>query len=472
MIRTIIQKEWTEYKEDSRVKWMTILLYALYAIALFTGISYYTSVSKNSAAAQEESYNQWLRQGKKNPHGAAHYGFYAYKPLSPMAILDKGMESYLGQAVWLEAHNQNEVKEREATDAGSIVRFGYLSVGFVFQFLFPLAILLLGFNVFSKEREWGTWPLLASSGASVRQIFKGKAAALYGIVLLIFLPLLFVSCISMLVTAGVSQWMAVMPRFILFAFFCLLHYAIWVLLSLYISSSVTASSVSLVALLGFWIVGTFFIPRAGSVLSKAVYPTPSSFQFSHSIRLDKELGLDGKTPASLRQKKFEDSLLTRYKVASVNNLPISIRGLNLKRGEEYGYLIFEKAYGGLEKIYRSQDRLMNWLNFLSPAQSMRSISAGTCGTDINKHILFAAQAEAHRRLIATTMNEDITMNAAGVETYEGDEKLWKKIPPFKYEEASIMQTLKPQLIPILSLVIWLSVMLFMLNIRAGKISGL
>lgn len=472
MLSTIIKKEWAEYKGDYRLRAAAIALYALFAVALFTGIRYYLTTTKASEAAQTASYNQWLAQGKKNPHGAAHYGFYAFKPLSPMAVIDKGMEGYLGQAVWLEAHNQNEAKEREATDAGSIVRFGYLSVGFLFQFLLPLAILLIGFNAFSKEREWGTLPLLLSSEMGVAQLLKGKAMALYRVALLLFLPMLFLSCAAMLFAAGFNAWLAVLPQFLLFSLLSLLYLAVWVLLSLYVSTFARQSSVALVALLGFWVAGAFFVPRMGGVLAKAFHPTPSSFAFSHAVRLDNELGLDRKTPASLRQKRFEDSLLKRYAVDSLSKLPLNIRGLNLKRGEDYGYLIFEKNYGGLEETYRQQSGVMNWLNLLSPAQAARSISAGLSGTDMAKQTHFAALAEEHRRLIAATMNEDIAANSVGIENYEVEPSLWKKVPPFRYREASLTQVLEPQAVPILSLLLWCGLLAFLLKRRAKKITGL
>lgn len=472
VISTVFQKEWAEYKNDYRLRWIALILYSLFAVALFTGTRYYSSTSSNAKAAQEASYEQWLHQGKKNPHGAAHYGFYAYKPLSPMAIIDKGMESFLGQAVWLEAHNQNEVKEREATDAGSIVRFGYLSTATIFQALFPLCIVLLGFNLFSKEREGGTLPMLLSSGISAGRLLKEKAMALYTIVLILFLPMLLIANVSMLIAGGFAAWKDALPQMLLFTVFSLLYFAVWTLLSLYISSGVRQSSVALVGLLGFWVLGLFFIPRMGSVLAKTIYRTPSAFAFSHNVRLDNEKGLDRKTPAALRQKRFEDSLLTQYGVDTVTALPLSIRGLNLKRGEEYGYQIFEKAYGGLQATYRQQDEVMNWLNFLSPVQSMRSISAGLSGTGIDKQADFALQAERHRRLIATVMNDDITVNSGRIENYEQDSTLWQKIPPFVYTQASLVQQLKPQVIPVLSLLIWCGGLLLLLQQRAKRIRGL
>ncbi len=472
MIKNIIQKELAEYTQNSHLKWIVVFIYLLFAVALFTGIQYYQKTNTGSKAAQKASYKQWLAQGKKNPHSASHYGFYAYKPLSPLALMDKGMEGYLGQAVWLEAHNQNEVKEREADDAGSIVRFGNLTVAFIFQFLLPLAIILLGFNLFSKEKEYGTLPALLSSSASIWQLFKGKAAALYRLVLYIFLPMFVVTFISILLFTGFAEWLNVLPHILFLLILYLLYVGLWVLLSLYISSFAKQSSVALVGLLAFWVFSTFFISRIGSVVAKSAVPTPSSFQFSHNIRLDNEMGIDRKTPAYLRQKAFEDSLLKKYAVDSISQLPLNIRGLNLQRGEDYGYLIFEKNYGGLEADYLKQNAIMNWLNVLSPPQSIRSISAGVSGTDINKHIHFSEQAELHRRLIATTMNDDITRNSVGIDNYEVSPDFWKNVPPFQYTSPSLLLVLPQQLISIVSLQLWLGILWLLLKKRAGQITGL
>lgn len=468
---SIQKKEWIEFHTGGRFRWVATILYLLFVVALASGISFYNKSAGKIEDAQTATYRQWLNQGRKNPHGAAHFGFYAFKPLSPMSVIDKGLESYLGQAVWLEAHNQNEVREREATDAGSIVRFGQLSIGFIVQVLFPLCILLLGYNLYSKEREGGTLSMLLTSGATAGKLLLGKVIALYRLILLLFLPMLLITNLSMMMVAGVAAWKASLLPFCLFTAFSMLYFAIWVLLSLYLSSRVRQSSLALVSLLSFWIVGVFLVPRMGSVLAKLIHPTPSSFLFSHNIRMDNELGLDRKTPAALRQKRFEDSVLRAYQAKSIELLPISMRGLNLQRSEEYGYQIFEKNYGALAETYQKQDAVMNWLHLLSPVQSMRSLTMGVSGTDLNKQNHFAEQAEAHRRLIAAAMNDDITKNSVGVENYGNDEELWRKIPPFQYKEASVLLVLRQQAAPLLSLVLWITGLILLLRsvARAGRL---
>ena len=109
---------------------------------------------------------QWLNQTKKNPHSAAHYGVYAFKPKSPLAIVDTGIDPYMGVAVWLEAHKQNEFKYRPAQDRTAVQRFGEMTAPRSLQVLVPLFIVLMTFSAFAGEREQGT---LAAGPESRRQ---------------------------------------------------------------------------------------------------------------------------------------------------------------------------------------------------------------------------------------------------------------------------------------------------------------
>ena len=82
----------------------------------------------------------WYNQSPKNPHSAAHYGVYAFKPRLAPAFLDPAVEPYTGVAVWIEAHKQNDMLFRPAQDATLAQRFGDLTVALVFQVMLPLVI--------------------------------------------------------------------------------------------------------------------------------------------------------------------------------------------------------------------------------------------------------------------------------------------------------------------------------------------
>ena len=61
---------------------------------------------------------------------------YAFKPKSPLAMVDTGVDPYIGVAVWLEAHKQNEFKFRPAQDRTAVQRFGEMTGAEVLQLLF------------------------------------------------------------------------------------------------------------------------------------------------------------------------------------------------------------------------------------------------------------------------------------------------------------------------------------------------
>ncbi len=88
--------------------------------------------------ATDLSRQQWLNQGAKGLHSAAHYGVYAFKPQMPLSFIDRGVEAYTGAAVWLEAHKQNDFRYRPAQDQTAVARFGELTAATVLQILLPL----------------------------------------------------------------------------------------------------------------------------------------------------------------------------------------------------------------------------------------------------------------------------------------------------------------------------------------------
>jgi ABC-2 type transport system permease protein len=119
---------------------------------------------------------------EKNPHSAAHYGVYAFKPKSQLAIVDTGIDPYVGVATWLEAHKQNEFKYRPAQDRTAVQRFGELTGAEVLQVLLPLFIVLLTFSAFSASASRGLTAPAAQPGrpphlAAGKALGIGRAVA-------------------------------------------------------------------------------------------------------------------------------------------------------------------------------------------------------------------------------------------------------------------------------------------------------
>ncbi|TAE24093.1 MAG: DUF3526 domain-containing protein [Candidatus Kapaibacterium sp.] len=474
----IAKKEIADLLRDKRLHWSALALYLLFAIALFSGWQYFTHTAPRHAAAQATSYQHWLAQGLKNPHSAAHYGFYAYKPVPLMAIVDKGMDEYLGNSVWMEAHKQNNVSNRTAQDVADVSRFGNLTVGFVMQFLLPLVIILLTFNAVSKERESGTLRMLLSTQASGVQVLAGKGVAAFAVLAsVILLPMVLASGGIMLLagsatTSGAQAFAASLPAFAVWTVFLLVSVVLWTALGLVVSASVRESGAALVVLLGVWTLGAFFVPRMSGSLARTLHPTPSAFAFNEQVIFEKANGVDGHNSSDERGKALEARVLKEYGVDSLSQLPVSFAGIALQEGEKSDYLVFDKNYGQLFRTFQRQESVMEALNLLSPVLAAQSLSRSLAGTDTDKHLHFTNNAEQFRRVIMKTMNDDMRDN--GVKDKEkrdfgymaGDE-LWHKIPPYAYTQPSVGFALGNQMLSIISLLAWMTVVVG-LAVRCGR----
>jgi len=186
MILTIARKEWTERVRDGQFRWISATIAALLLLTLTTGYARWQTVRNEREAAQRRDRQQWLNQGERNPHSAAHFGVYAFKPRLPLSFVDAGMESFTGAAIWVEAHYQNPARFRPAEEGTALQRFGELTAAAALQWMVPLLLILLSFAVLTAEKEQGTLGLLLSLGVSRGNLAAGKAlgvVAALGVVL-------------------------------------------------------------------------------------------------------------------------------------------------------------------------------------------------------------------------------------------------------------------------------------------------
>src|SRR4030088_1023766 len=99
MIKTIARKEFVELLRDGRFRSAAAVVIALLVTALIAGAYYQRDLVGQQRAAQAAEQACWYAQEPKNPHSAAHYGLYAFKPRLAPAFLDPGVDPYTGTLV-------------------------------------------------------------------------------------------------------------------------------------------------------------------------------------------------------------------------------------------------------------------------------------------------------------------------------------------------------------------------------------
>lgn len=441
------QADWRERRRDWRV-WLVLVLGVLLALCagLQTALQLHSTQEARRVAALAES-ERWSHQGEKNPHSAAHYGVYVFKPLPTLAALDPGIEQYVGSSVWLEAHKQNEMVYRPASDEPGASRQMRLTPALMLQVLAPVAMVFLGFGMFAAERERGTLAALRVNAAPLGALGAARAAVLVCLALLMTLPACLV--VALLHHGTVQPFADAATRSLLFAAGYLLYLCIWASLIAAVSAWAPTMRTSLSALIGLWALLTLAAPRAAVELAQHAAPLPSMQHFRAA--LDAALSAPD-DPAEAEQ--HQQQLMRQYGVAQVAALPVNWAGISLARGEAHGNRVFDQHYGVLFDTMQRQSDAIAAAGWLSPAVALAGLSSAMAGSDMAGHIDFIHHAEQQRRLIQSTLNEAITRHPErDGQRYLGDRALWDSIPPFRFIFAPVAwhTVLVQQLLPLLAL---------------------
>ena len=108
----IAVKDATEIWRDGRFRWAAGLLLLLLVAAVAGGVHNQSQIARQHADAQQAERDVWLDKGDMNPHAAAHYGAFVFKPVQPLSAIDPGLDPFVGVFVFLEAHKQQLARHR------------------------------------------------------------------------------------------------------------------------------------------------------------------------------------------------------------------------------------------------------------------------------------------------------------------------------------------------------------------------
>lgn len=456
VVRTVAVKEWFDIHRDARFRWLAALTLLLMICALIFGVEQVQRTDRDRAAAAQADRQIWTGQGAKDPHAAAHFGQYAFKPQSPLALADPGVDAYVGTAVWLEAHKQNEVQFRVARDNPLSARLGSLSLAFVLQAVMPLVAIMLGFAAFSGERERGTLRQLLSLGVRPIDLLAGKGLAIIGVLLVMLSPAFIgiLICCFMFADASMFSLGDQVTRLVWLALGYVLYLAGFAALALAVSAFSRTSRVALVGLLAFWLVNGFLVPRVMTDVVRDALPLPTALEFRQAIAQDKKktFGHDESHPAFVA---FRDQVLKQYGVTRVEDLPVNFRGLSLRQDDENGYRIFDRHFGALQEAYDRQNRWRAAFGFVFPFLAIQPYSMGLAGSDTRGQYHFTRAAEQHRRAIQTVVSDDLIHHGRyGDPTYVAGSELWARISAFSYRAPQAGWALSAQAVNLLILVSW------------------
>jgi ABC-2 type transport system permease protein len=405
-----------------------------------------------SARQQAEAISgeQWDSLGAYNPHSAAHYGTYAYRPPGLLRMLDAGVQPFTGDVLKVEGHVQNEALYAEASRSSSLMRFSQFQPALVLQAIVPLLILFLAFGSIARERETGTLKMLILQGASFRQLMFGKALAYW----MISLALLLATVLMMAVLyRGQVPW----STFMVFLASYMLYYLLVALLSVYVSARAGRSSSALAILLGGWLLWVFILPKLAAQLGQHLYPLPSRIVFEEQMREDRKKGLDGHNPSDERLKALEEEVMAEYEVDSLAQLPINFDGLAMQEDEEYGNQVWDKHFGDYYQTVQQQNRVIQWAAALAPFLAIRNLSMALSGTSLYDHLHFQQSVENYRRGWVKALNDEHTYGGSktGDWSWKAEAEFFQSMEAYRHPTPGLQWSLSNRWPELAILIAWL-----------------
>lgn len=427
-------------------------------------------ISKQAKAyqhAKEHLREQWESIDAMNPHGAAHYGTYVFKPSNLLSSLDEGVNSITGNMIRVEGHVQNEMVHSEASQMQAISRFGKLKSSLLLKYIIPLLLIFLAFSSVSMEKQSGRLRLIVLQGGSATKLVLAKTLAiwLYGVLLLC----LVIASYSLLNLQSLDS--NIIRRALMFLCVYTLYYFIISGLTIYLSARWQNSSLALTSMLGIWILWTVFMPNILMSSVEKWHPLPSRDEFKAGMKEDRAKGIDGHNPTDERANALEEKVLAEYGVDSLSQLPINFDGIRMQADEEYGNQVWDKHFGNIRKVLSQQKRSLQLGGIFNPFISLDNTSKGFSGTDNLHHQEFLVEVENYRRVFIKALNDEHAYGGSknGDWGWKADNDFYRSVEDFTHKPTELSAVFSYYFMDIGILLFWSFLILALLYFGTKKI---
>lgn len=445
----IAVKDVTETWRDGRFRWAAGLLFVLLVAASAGGAQHQAQIARQHADAQQAERDAWLDKGDMNPHAAAHYGAFVFKPVQPLSAIDPGLDPFLGVFVFLEAHKQQLARHRPIEDAAPTRRLGLLTPASAALVLIPLLVVSLTFSSFAGERDQGTLRPLLALGISRWSLLAGKAVGALLPLILVIIPAAIAAAAFLYAHRPADPDAPIGARAVgLLVVYCV-HAVIWTGVGLAVSARARSQATALVVLLALWFANAFVMPPVAIAMAKIVSPSPSAIEFAAAIDDEKAAWPDwdarvDRVVERFLEGEFESSLA-----------PANVDVVALIESEAEETALYDRHFARLFDIYAAQARIYERAALLSPTLAARTLSMALAGTDDAHDRRFAEAAAGYRAGMLSTLNTELAGSGRfNSFDYVRGRDLWEKVPPFDYEVPGAAWAITQRSWSVIALVLW------------------
>jgi len=233
-----------------------LLLLSIGTISIFIGKQYLVKQEKNTVAAQkfqEESIKRNLEYHSDDLGLLLYYQRFAFiKKSDNISAISIGQSDVnpLLQAVTIRGIEGQ--KYDTDFENPSLLMSGNLDLSFVIIYLFPLLLIAMTFNLYSEEKELGTWRILTAQTSGKANFLFKKLIVRVGFIFAVLIFLLFFASAILQIEMNQNFW-ALFTQSILYLLF-------WSALCFWMISLLKSSSFNALSLISIWVVLTILLP--------------------------------------------------------------------------------------------------------------------------------------------------------------------------------------------------------------------
>ncbi len=467
MIQQIIKNEWRFLVRSRIFLSVSIVFVLILVISVLLGRYQTQKETLTHNNAKDHVRQQWVQLDEMNPHSAAHYGTYVFKPPNLLSSLDEGVNSVTGNVLRVEGHVQNEIVHSEASQMQAVSKFGKLKPSLILQYVVPLILIFLAFHSIHSEKQSGRLKVLILQGVKPIQLILAKTFSvwLYGISLLAFILLFY----------GVLNFQNITTDILVRTLFFFTSYALYYFiisgLTIFFSTRWKNTTLALTSMLGIWILWTIFIPNIIMSSAKKWHPLPSRNEFQSAMSEDRSKGLDGHNPRDKRAVALKEKVLKEYGVDSLSQLPINFDGIRMQADEDYGNSVWDKHFGNNRNILNKQKHSFQLGGFINPFISLQNTSMGFMASDNLHHQEFLLQVETYRRTFIKSLNDEHAFGGSktGNWSWKADNAFFKSVPDFNHKPTQILSIISNYILDVVLLVLWSVIVTSLIFFGAKKI---
>ncbi|MGW8391347.1 DUF3526 domain-containing protein [Pseudoduganella sp. HUAS MS19] len=449
----VAREEWRALRRSKVAVAAAGLLLVLTLAAIMVSLERSHSVEEQRARLQQHADEQWNSQPDRHPHRVVHYGHYVFRPLTALAFFDFGVAPFTGSTLYLEGHRQNSANFSDAGQSSLLLRFGQLTPAFVLQVLAPLLLVFLAFGALARERERGQLRLMLAHGVSGSVLVAGKLAAHGILALVLAAPAL----AALLAIAAADPQLAAPAAWLALGYAAYL--LLWSAAAVLLSALVRRARDALLLLVGAWALMAVLLPRVLPDMAAGLVPRPTRIEMEAAVHAELARIGDSHNPDDPYFRSFRDSVLKRYGVSKVEDLPVNYKGLVIEEGER---LTSELFLASMQRDFgrqAAQGGVLDMAALAVPLLALRSMSAALADTDRAAHERFLLAGEDYRYRLIQALNrlhaEKVKYHDDRAQRISAD--YWRALPRYRHPSSPLERTVAQRVWPALAILAgWLA----------------